>query len=180
MDFMPDFITDFVVDTLTWLTEMANDAEGWQQFLVIMLAGAIPFIESYVAGFLGVLVGVPAPLAVTAAVAGNLVCMLVLTALTSGARTAVIRGRRSADDGGVAVVEKPSKSQRRVGRYVERLGVPGVCLLTPLVLPTMITAPILVGFGAKPRFVYFWMTVSIIAWGVLFGFFGEWVAGWFF
>ncbi|MFD5821528.1 hypothetical protein [Nesterenkonia xinjiangensis] len=151
------------------MVETAAGAETWQQTLVMLAGGAIPFLESYVTSFVGVLVGMPAPLAVSAAVVGNVVCTLVLTFLTGGARSMATRGKEA----------QPSKRRQRVAKYMDRLGVPGVCLATPLVLPTMFTAPILVGMGAKVQSVILWMTVSIIAWGVLFGFFGDWVSGWF-
>lgn len=201
MDFMPDPITDFITDTIEWLTDMAVGADAWQQFLVLMLAGAIPFVESYIGSFLGVLLGVSSPLAVSAAVVGNVVCMLVLTALVSKTRSAVTGLGRSAGPRAVAGAQvgaqdvaqggdtavavdsasiTGSKRRRKVAGLLERFGVPGVSFLTPLVLPTQITAPILVGAGARPASVYGYMTASIIAWGVLFGFFGDWVSGWFF
>lgn len=33
--------------------------------------------------------------------------------------------------------------------------------------------------GARRGTVIGWMVLSIAAWGVLFGFFGDWVSGWF-
>ncbi len=91
--------------------------------------------------FVGVLVGIPEPLAVSAAVVGNVACMLILTYMASGARSMAARGRTAPE-------QEPSKRRRKVAKAMDRLGVPGVCLATPLVLPTMFTAPILVGMGA--------------------------------
>lgn len=173
LDILPQPVVDFTVDVMEWMVETAAGAETWQQILVMLAGGAIPFLESYVTSFVGVLVGMPALLAVSAAVVGNVMCMVVLTFLTGGARSAATRGRPASPEA------QPNKRRRRVAKYMERLGVPGVCLATPLVLPTMITAPILVGMGAKLRSVILWMTLSIIAWGVLFGFFGDWASGWF-
>jgi hypothetical protein len=44
---------------------------------------------------------------------------------------------------------------------------------------SQITAPALVALGAKRSSVYLFQTISIIAWGVLFGFFGDVVVNWF-
>lgn len=173
LDILPQPIVDFITDVMEWMVETAAGADTWQQILVMLAGGAIPFLESYVTSFVGVLVGMPAPLAVSAAVVGNVACMLVLTFLTGGARSVATRGREDAPQA------QPSKRRQRIAKYMDRLGVPGVCLATPLVLPTMFTAPILVGMGAKVHSVILWMTVSIVAWGVLFGFFGDWVSGWF-
>ena len=173
LEVLPQPVVDFMTYIMEWMVETAADAETWQQVLVMMAGGAIPFVESYVASLIGVLVGIPAPLAVAAAVAGNVICMLILTVGAGGARGLFTRSR------GVDQEQTPSKRRQRMARIMSRFGVPGVCLLTPLVLPTMITAPILVGMGAKKGNVIGWMTLSIIGWGVLFGFFGDWVSAWF-
>ncbi|MFV0285465.1 MAG: hypothetical protein ACK5IM_03625, partial [Demequina sp.] len=67
--------------------------------------------------------------------------------------------------------------RQKIAGYLERFGVPGVSLLGPLALPSQFTAPTMVALGASARSVYFWMGISIVAWGVLFGFFGNWAAG---
>lgn len=172
LNLLPQPVVDFTVDVMEWMVQMATGAETWQQVLVMMAGGAIPFLESYVTSFVGALVGIPEPLAVSAAIIGNVVCMLVLTYMASGARSMATRGRTAPE-------QEPSKRRRKVAKTMDRLGVPGVCLATPLVLPTMFTAPILVGMGARRGTVIFWMILSIAAWGVLFGFFGDWVSGWF-
>lgn len=169
---LPQPVVDFMTEVMEWMIDTAAGAEPWQQILVMLAGGAVPFLESYATSFVGVLVGIPEPLAVGAAVVGNMVCMLVLTYMASGARSMATRGRTSPE-------EEPSKRRRKVAAALDRLGVPGVCLATPLVLPTMFTAPILVGMGARRGAVIVWMSLSIAAWAVLFGFFGDWVSGWF-
>lgn len=174
LDFLPQPVTDFMAEVMEWMVQTAEGADTWQQILVMLAGGAIPFLESYATSFVGVLVGIPEPLAVSAAVVGNVLCMLVLTLMAGGARSMATRNVDPEATGG-----RKSKRRERVGKYLDRLGVPGVSLVTPLVLPTMFTAPILVGMGASKRGVIGWMIVSIAAWGVLFGFFGEWVSTWF-
>lgn len=169
---LPQPVVNFMTDVMEWMVNTAAGAEPWQQVLVMLAGGAIPFLESYVTSFVGVMVGIPEPLAVSAAVVGNVACMLVLTYMASGARSMATRGRTAPE-------QEPSKRRRKVAKAMDRLGVPGVCLATPLVLPTMFTAPILVGMGARRGTVIGWMVLSIAAWGVLFGFFGDWVSGWF-
>ncbi|AUS80829.1 hypothetical protein C1701_23570 [Actinoalloteichus sp. AHMU CJ021] len=167
--------SNFITDLFAQLAEFAAGAETWQQVGVLLIAGAIPFIESYLGSFLGVLVGVPAGLAVPAAILGNVIVTFALIALASKARVAATRRRGNGGGGGA---DAPRRKQK-IAKYLDRFGVPGVCLLGPIVVASQITAPALVALGATKRSVYVWQAVAIVAWGVLFGFFGDLAAGWF-
>ena len=184
-----DGLSDFIMTLTTWVAGL----ESWQQLGALVLISAIPFVESYTGSFLGVLVGINPGLAVAAAVVGNTISTFALIALAGGARSAVARGRgrrgeqpgtldESASNGSSANEAAPnSKKARRnakIAKYFDRFGVPGVSLLGPLALPSQFTAPAMVGLGASKRSVYVWMFISIVAWGVLFGFFSDLVVGW--
>ncbi|TQN44054.1 hypothetical protein FHU33_3534 [Blastococcus colisei] len=161
---------EFVGDLFIQLTQFAAGLEPWQQVGALFIFGMIPFIESYLGSFIGTIVGIDPFLAVPAAVIGNIVCTFLMIALASVVRGAVTRGREG----------KPmSKGKRRVAKYFERLGVPGVSLLGAIILPTQITAPTLVALGARKGAVYLWMGIAIIVWGIAFGFFGDRVLTWF-
>lgn len=164
---------DVIADLFQRFAEFAASVEPWQQFLVILLAGAVPFIESYLGSFLGVALGIePAAAVVATAVVGNMISTFLLIALATRARTAATRGRRS--------TKQPVSARRqKVGRYVERLGVPGVSLLGPIILASQITGPTLVALGADKRSVYLFQGIAIIVWGVVFGFFGDLVISWY-
>ncbi|MGO1948705.1 MAG: hypothetical protein ACTH1D_03675 [Mycobacteriaceae bacterium] len=166
---------DFVSDFFTRLSELAADVDTWQQFVILFVAGAVPFVESYLGSFLGVALGIePTVLVVATAIAGNLLCTFLLIAATSRARSAVTNGRGA--DGGVQQV---STRRQKIGTYFERLGVPGVSLLGPIILASQITGPTLVALGAGKRSVYIWQGIAIVAWGILFGFFGDLVISWY-
>ncbi|MFW7415881.1 hypothetical protein [Demequina sp. SO4-18] len=158
-----DGIGDFFLHMLEFVSEL----ESWQQIGALVLVSAIPFIESYLGSFIGILVQMEPVLAVAVASVGNAIATFLLIAGASRARTAVLNGRKSAD----AVA--PTKRRQKVAKYMDRFGVPGVSLLGPLALPSQFTGPTMVALGASARSVYFWMGISIIAWGVLFGFFTE-------
>ncbi|WP_293699744.1 hypothetical protein [uncultured Agrococcus sp.] len=162
---------DFVGDLFIQLTQFVMGLDSWLQVAALLLVGAIPFIESYLGSFLGTIVGIDPFLAVPAAVIGNIVCTFVLIAVASGVRQAARRGR-----------ERPEREltprRQKVVKYLERFGVPGVALLGPFVIASQITAPTLIAVGAKKSAVYLWTGISIAAWGILFGFFGELVVMW--
>ena len=164
-----DGIGDFFVQ----IAQFVGDLDSWQQIGALMLVSAIPFIESYSGSFLGVIVGIDPFVAVAVASVGNAICTFLLIAAAARAREAFKNGRSAT---GPAV---PSKRRQKIARYMERFGVPGVSLLGPLALPSQFTAPTMVALGASARSVYIWMGISIVAWGVLFGFFSNLVVGWY-
>ncbi|MCZ2811771.1 MULTISPECIES: hypothetical protein [unclassified Modestobacter] len=162
--------SDFVEDLIIQLTEFAAGLEQWQQVGTLLLFGMIPFVESYLGSFIGTIVGVDPLLAVPAAVIGNIVATFLTIALASGVRDAATRGRSG---------KAPSKGKRKVAKYFERVGVPGVSLLGAVLLPTQITAPTLIALGARRGAVYVWMAIAITVWGIAFGFFGDRVVAWY-
>lgn len=161
---------EFIEDLIVQLTEFAAGLEQWQQVGALLLFGMIPFVESYLGGFIGTIVGVDPLLAVPAAVLGNIAATFLAIALASGVRDAATRGRPD---------RATSKRKRKVARYFERLGVPGVSLLGATLLPTQITAPTLIALGARRGAVYVWMGIAITVWGIAFGFFGDRVVAWY-
>jgi hypothetical protein len=150
------------------------------QPLIVALAGAIPFVEGEGAAVIGVLGGIHPVLAALAAATGNFLCVLVVVAGASRARTAVVDRRHSligVSAGGAArpgMNEDPfeqttgtkpeSKGRQRFRRWVVRFGVPGASILGPLAVPTQITSAILVGGGVPPRWVLLWQAVAIAVW----------------
>lgn len=128
------------------------------QWLGVMAAGAIPFVESYVGSALGVISGVPAPVAIVAAIVGNIATMVLLV---MGAHA--VRSHTSQTE------KQPSPKRQRLRRAFDKFGVPGVSLLGQTILPSQITSAAMVSFGAPRKVVIFWQTISIIVWGVAFG-----------
>lgn len=133
------------------------------QWLGVVLAGAIPFVESYLGAVIGVLAGLPVAVAVLAAVVGNVVSMLVLVLAADGVRSRVGRPR-----------PEPTPRRQKVRRAFDRYGVAGVSLLGQTLLPSQITSMALVSFGAPKKLVIGWQTVSIVLWGAAFGLLAMW------
>ncbi|WP_029088004.1 hypothetical protein [Brevibacterium album] len=70
------------------------------QWLAVMLVSAIPFVESYFGTFLGILTGVPVPVAMLAAIIGNGACMLVLVLLADAGRKKAVSAYRARKQAG--------------------------------------------------------------------------------
>ncbi|MGP9846318.1 small multidrug efflux protein [Brachybacterium sp. 107] len=156
------------------------------QPLVVLLAGAIPFLEVEGASIIGIAGGMNPIVVAIAAMAGNFLSVLLVVLFSSRARSAVV-DRRSARvaamaGGPAAESELPpadpadlsapdasaaleSKGRRRFKRWLVRFGVPGATLLGPLAIPTQFTAAILVAAGTPRRWVLLWQAVAIVLWG---------------
>ena len=154
----------------TWVGSMrdwADELGAAVQWLGVIAIGAIPFLEAYGAGLVGVLIDMPFFLAVLLGVIGNFLCVAALVFAAHGTRTAVTARKEPKQ-----MSERQLKRREKAKRNFDRFGVPGVSLLGPLALPSQFTAPLMVSFGANRNAVLLWMFVSIVVWAVIGAFLG--------
>lgn len=145
-----------MIESLQAFTESLPAAVQW---LGLILLGAIPFVESYLGSFIGVIVGVNPVIAVTVAVVGNAVSMLIFVLSAHGIRSAAMKN---------GTQKELSPRRQKIKDRFDKYGVAGVSLLGQAVLPSQITSAIIVGFGASKNRVIFWQVISIVLWGVAF------------
>ncbi|MBP3044221.1 small multidrug efflux protein [Arthrobacter jiangjiafuii] len=150
---------------------------------IVMLAGAVPFIEGEGASVIGLVGGLNPIVAGIAAAAGNFLSVLLVVLFASRTRTAVVkhnRGRAAARNaalvpgpagyGGSPMLEetpparRESKGQQRFKKWLVRFGVPGASILGPLAIPTQFTSAILIASGTSRGWVLLWQAVAIILW----------------
>lgn len=143
---------------LEGLQDFTTSLPAAVQWLGVMAAGAVPFIESYAGAVLGVAAGLNPVVAIAAAIAGNIASMV---ALVFGAHA--VRGRTATEP------RRVSPRRQRLRRTFDRYGIAGVSMLGQTILPSQITSSAMVSFGAPKEKVIFWQTISIIVWGVAFG-----------
>lgn len=141
------------------------------QFLGVFLIGLIPFVESHLGSVIGVAAGVPMPVAVLAAVAGNTVSVLGFVYAGSKMRAAFRRGREHEGAASPEAADAARRGRRneRVRENMRRFGVPGASLIGPALLPSQFTSSALVGAGAHRGTVVIWTLVAVVLWGVLSG-----------
>ncbi|MGW6501921.1 hypothetical protein [Nonomuraea angiospora] len=161
--------------------DLVGQVPEFIQPVVVMLAGAIPFIEGEVASLIGVVGGLNPIVTGIAAAAGNYICVLLVVFLTSRTRTAVVNHRTAhtvADRQAARVPEsaadaahqegtpaKPeSKGRKRFKKWLVRFGVPGASLLGPLAIPTQFMSAMLVAGGTPRAWVLLWQAVAIVLW----------------
>lgn len=148
---------------IEFLQDFTSQVPVALQWAVVVVLGAIPFVESYSGSALGVVAGLPVWVAVPAAVAGNIVSMLFAVAMSVRVRDRVLAGRGDRPE------KEASPRRAKLRRLFDRYGVAGVALLGPLALPSQITAAATVSFGAPRGAVVFWQAVAIVLWGAGFG-----------
>ena len=150
------------------------------QPLIVLLAGAIPFVEGEIAAVIGIVGGINPVVAGIAGAAGNFLCVLLVVLLSSRARTAVVNHRAAraevlAGNAGAATVAtvtdvdtettKPeSKGRARFNVWLVRFGVPGASILGPLAIPTQFTSAILIAGGTPKAWVLLWQGIAIVLW----------------
>lgn len=129
------------------------------QWLGVMLAGVIPFVESYFGSVIGVAAGVNPIVAVAAAAVGNTLSMLAFVFAAGAVRERVV----------AEPTHEQAPRRKRLRAAFDRYGVAGVSLLGQTILPSQFTATALVSFGAPRERVVLWQTISIVLWGIVFG-----------
>jgi uncharacterized membrane protein len=132
------------------------------QWVGVMLAAAIPFVESYFGSVIGILAGIHPVVAILAAIVGNVISMLIFVLSAHGVRSKVREGKE---------VKPESARRAKLRERFDKYGVAGVSLLGQTLLPSQITSAAMVSFGASKNAVILWQIISIIIWGVAFGVF---------
>lgn len=158
-------IREVFINVITQLTAFTEQIPLFFQVLVTFVWGMIPFIESDNGAAIAVAVGMPVPLAITAAVAGNWVAVMLLIIFIDKVRSWVKSRRRTE----VADEKKYSKRKEKVMRAVQKYGVPGASLLGPMLIGTHINAFFMAVAGVDKRYLMIWQTVAIVVWGIIFG-----------
>ena len=152
---------DFIVNLQNFVTGLPEAV----QFLGVVAIGLIPFVESHLGSAIGIAAGVPIPLAVLAAIVGNILSVLAFVYVGTSIRGAFRRGRGTPEkrEG------RESRGSSRVKENMERFGVPGASLIGPVLLPSQFTSTALVGAGANRGTVVTWTLVAVVLWGVVSG-----------
>lgn len=155
-----------IQDLIRNFQELVTQVPEFVQPFIVLLAGAIPFIEGEAAAILGIVGGINPVVAAIAAAIGNFLCVLGVVTVSSRARTAVVNRRAARVDAGeVTTPTKPeSKGRLRFKKWLVRFGVPGASILGPLAIPTQFTSAILIASGTRPSWVLLWQAVAIVFW----------------
>src|SRR5699024_8211649 len=138
------------------------------QFLGVVAVGAIPFIESYGAATIGIAAGIPIPVAVAAAIIGNVASVLLVVFGIAGIRSRATSGRTT---GTGRETRARGGGRKRGERHAPaaRLAAPGPRLLRPLGLPSRLPSAAMAGTGADRRAAAAWTSLAVALWGLAIG-----------
>ena len=78
------------------------------------------------------------------------------------------RAGAAREEAGAEAIAQGLKNPKLRRRF-EKYGVPGVCLGSQAIMPSQVTAVMLVGLGAPTRAVVRWQCLSIAIWGIAYG-----------
>jgi hypothetical protein len=134
--------------------------------IIVVLAGAVPFVEGEGASAIGIIGGIHPVVAGIAAATGNFLSVLAVVLLSSRVRTAAMAHRTQHAE----LPDEPaprSKGRQRFQRWLVRFGVPGASILGPLAIPTQFTSAMLVASGTPRGWVLLWQAVAIGLWTTL-------------
>lgn len=147
------------------LTEFTQALPHLVQWVGVMLAGMIPFVESYGATGIGIVVGIHPALVILSAIVGNVVSMLAFVIGAGAMRDIAVGAGARSGKAGRAMGRRTLKVRNLFDRY----GIAAVSLIGQTMLPSQITSAMMVSFGASKGKVIFWQSVSIVMWAAVFG-----------
>ena len=157
------------------MAEWIQKTEGIWTYLVLFLLAAAPWLEVFVVIPVGLALGLnPITVAITGFI-GNWIPILLIALFFR--KLSIWRERRkerqrlknttsynvSTEDNGTQLGQQ-EKKHRRARKVWEKYGVPGLCLLAPILVGTDIAMILALAFGSPRRPVTIWMTISLIAW----------------
>lgn len=131
-------------------------------WLVVFLAAATPWLEVLLVIPVAILAGLPAPMVVVVAAAGNIATLVPL--ILGLAR---LRGwwhrRRGRPAGGAS--PRGARARRVFGRY----GLPGLAVLGPLLTGVHVAALAAMAAGAPRRGTAVWLSGGVVVWAAVTG-----------
>ncbi|MBU4532381.1 MAG: small multi-drug export protein [Eubacteriales bacterium] len=133
-------------------------------YTAVFLLAAIPFLEVVGVIPIGVAAGLPALPVTVLAFLGNIATIWLLIFLMGQIKAWL--QRREEEKG----KSRPKKREERAARIWKRYGLPGLALVSPILIGSHLGAILAMTFGGTRKQITFWMTVSIFIWSVVMGF----------
>ncbi|WP_121613387.1 small multi-drug export protein [Mesobacillus foraminis] len=142
--------------------EWAQDQSAVWQFIIIFVIAFAPWMDVSIVAPLGVAWGLhPLGVAITA-FSGNFLLVLLLGYFFKEFNR--WRKKRREAKG----ITAPTKKEKKSREIWDRYGIPGLALLSPILVGTDIAAVIALTFGSSRLQVISWMTVSLAVWTAIF------------
>lgn len=132
-------------------------------YLVVFVLAATPFFEVVGVIPIGVAAGLSSIPVTLISCLGNLLTIWLLIVLID--RIKQWMQKRKEKQG----KESSGKRQQRAAKIWQRYGLPGLALISPILIGSHLGAILAMGFGAGKKQVTIWMTASIVVWAIAAG-----------
>lgn len=131
-------------------------------YLLVFFAAAVPGIEVLVAVPLGIVRGLPVPIAIILGFLGN-ASTIILEILIFEKLKNWWESRKKKD------VNIPSKRTVRAENIWGRYGIPGLALLGPILIGSHLAAFLALALGSSKKQTAAWLFISLAVWSIVFG-----------
>lgn len=132
-------------------------------YLILFLLGATPFFEVVGVIPIGVAAGLPAIPVTIVAFAGNIITIWLLILMMDRVKTWLQKRKEKKGK------EMSEKRQKRATRIWKKYGLPGLAIVSPILIGSHLGAVLAMGFGGTRKKITFWMTFSILGWTIAMG-----------
>ena len=131
-------------------------------YIIVFLLAAIPFFEIVGVIPIGVVAGLHAVPVTVLAFIGNMLTIMIVILLMDKIQ-GWLEKRIEKDP------EKSKTREQRAVRVWKRYGLPGLALLSPVLIGSHLGAILAMGFGGTRKQITVWMTASIFFWAIVTG-----------
>lgn len=138
-----------------WITSLPTAV----QWIALIVLGMIPYVEIHFAAVAGILSGISPVISILLAMLGNFV--IVFLCIFFADKINLRFGKKE---------EELSKRRKKFNKSFEKYGVIGTSFFGWLILPSSVTSFLMITTAkVSKQKVLFWMTASIITWGIVLG-----------
>lgn len=132
-------------------------------YIILFLLGATPFFEVVAVIPIGIAAGLPALPVTIVAFAGNIITIWLLILMMDRVKEWLQKRKEKKGKDGA------EKRQKRAVSLWKKYGLPGLALLSPLLIGSHLGAILAMSFGGTRRNITLWMTISILIWTIAMG-----------
>lgn len=134
------------------------------QYVLLFLFSLLPTLDVSAVVPLGIVLGLSPTWVMVIGFLGNLAFVLILAFFFQQIRA--WRDKRRAAKG----ITTPSKKETRARNLWEKYGVPGLAIISPILVGTDVAAFLAFSLGSSRKSVIGWMIVSLAFWSAVLGF----------
>ncbi len=131
-------------------------------YIIVFLLAATPFLEIVGVIPIGVVAGLHAVPVTIIAFIGNMLTIVIVIFLMDKIKVWLEKRKQKKK-------EKSKKREERAARIWKRYGLPGLAIISPILIGSHLVTILAMGFGGTRKQITVWMTASIFVWAIVTG-----------